>query len=410
MKQFFTIYKFEIKNYLMDKAFIIITVILSLAVAVGLSIPRIIDFFGSSDTSQDEKEKMLISGFSEDTPESIKMSFEQALTDYEVVFENISENDINDAIKEGTYGCAVLITSDTSFKYIVNNLSMYDTNSTVLTELMQIKYRTEQMMKLGISEVEALTLSVAPVTSEIVSLNIDILENYFSIYIVIIMIMMCVVLYGSIIASSVATEKSSRAMEMLITCASPVNMMFAKIFAAISACLLQLILIIGCALISYNINLSYYEDVAIIQAIFNMDITTWGLIALFFIMGFLIFAFMFGALGSLVSKIEDVNKMITPAMMILMITFYVVFFNMENPSSTLMKVLSFIPFTSPMAMYVRVAMNAVSSVEIVISVAILLVTTLLIGYLSAIIYRLGTLLYGNPPKLKEIVKLIKTNK
>lgn len=410
MKQFFTIFDFEIKNFLKQKAFIAITVIFCLVAFLGLSIPRIIDIFESSDIGNDEKSKMLISGFTDETMDSIKESFKLAFTDYEVDFKNLSEEEINKAITDNTYEFAVLMVSDTKFKYIVNELSMYDINSTIITELMQIKYRTEKLMEMGLSETEALTMSAIPVECETVSLNVDVGENYFSAYILSFLIFMCVVMYGSIIASNVAAEKSSRAMEMLITSAKPKNMMFAKILASLAACVTQLVLLIACALISYNLNSEYYEDNIVLQSVLNMGVGYWALIAVFFIMGFLIYAFLFGALGSLVSRTEDVNVVITPVMMTLMIVCYVIIFNIQNPTSTLMVVLSFVPISSPMAMYVRIAMGTVSGVEIAISVVLLLITTVLIGYLATIIYRLGTLLYGNTPKFKDIFKLLKNNK
>lgn len=410
MKQFLTIFKFELKNLVKEKAFIAITIIFCLAAIVGLSIPRIIDMFKSGGTSEGEKSTMIISGFSDKTPNTIKESFKLALSDYDITFKDLSEEEINKCINDETYDCAVLITSDTNFKYIVKDLSIYDENSLIITELIKTKYRTETLMAMGLSETDALIVSSAPVECETVSLNVNVGDNYFSAYILSLLIMMCVMMYGSVIASKVASEKSSRAMEMLITSASPKNMMFAKIFAAMTSCIIQIALVGICLIVGYKLNYDYFKDNQLVQSIFSINISSWILLFVFFIMGFLIYSFLFGALGSLVSRTEDINVVVTPVMMVLMVVGYAVIFNAQNPTSTLMVVLSFLPVSSPMAMYVRINMGTVTNLEIAISIVLLFVTTILIGYLASIIYRLGTLLYGNAPKFKDIIKLLKNSK
>lgn len=130
---------------------------------------------------------------------------------------------------------------------------------------------------------------------------------------------------------------------------------------------------------------------------------------LFFVLGFLIFAFLFGAIGSTVSKLEDINTSVQPVTFTFLIGFMVVMFSMSsgNVDTLLMKACSFIPFTSPMAMFTRIAMSTVPGWEIVVSVAILVVSTCFIGVVSAKIYRIGVLLYGTPPKPRAIIKAIR---
>ena len=78
--------------------------------------------------------------------------------------------------------------------------------------------------------------------------------------------------------------------------------------------------------------------------------------------------------------------------------------------SGLMKFCSFFPFTSPMAMFTRIALSDVPVLEIIISVALLAVSIVGVGFISAKIYRMGVLLYGKPPKFKEIFKMLKNSK
>ena len=98
--------------------------------------------------------------------------------------------------------------------------------------------------------------------------------------------------------------------------------------------------------------------------------------------------------------------MVLPVTFFFIIAFMVVLSSMigGNISSVLMKVFSYIPFTSPMAMFTRICMSTVAWYEILISIAILIGSTVGIGVLSAKIYRVGVLLYGTPPKLTKIMK------
>lgn len=82
----------------------------------------------------------------------------------------------------------------------------------------------------------------------------------------------------------------------------------------------------------------------------------------------------------------------------------------NNVDNGVMKAASFIPFTSPMAMFTRIALGHVEPYEIVISVAVLLISTVLIGYLAAAIYKIGVLMYGKPPKPKELMRALRGNR
>ena len=128
----------------------------------------------------------------------------------------------------------------------------------------------------------------------------------------------------------------------------------------------------------------------------------------FFVLGFFIYAFLYGAVGSTVSKLEDVNTAVLPITFSFIIAFMVVMFSITSGSvdNLAIKICSFIPFTSPMAMFTRIAMSTVPIYEIIISIAILVASVVGIGVLSAKIYRVGVLLYGTKPNLFKTIKSI----
>ena len=195
-------------------------------------------------------------------------------------------------------------------------------------------------------------------------------------------------------------------MELLITSAKPASMMFGKVLASCIAGLLQLIAIFGSALLFYNINKSAWGDNWIIESMFNIPVNLFVYMLVFFILGFLIYAFLYGAIGSTASKLEDINTSVMPITFLFIIAFFVVIFSMQNGNvdNILMRVCSYIPFTSPMAMFTRICMSTVAWYEIAISITILIGSTVGIGLLSAKIYRVGVLLYGTPPKISSIIR------
>ena len=117
---------------------------------------------------------------------------------------------------------------------------------------------------------------------------------------------------------------------------------------------------------------------------------------------------MFGAVGSTASKLEDINTSVMPITMLFVIAFVVVMTSMSsgNVDNTLMVVCSYIPFTSPMAMFTRIAMSTVPIYEIAASIAVLIGSAAAVGFVSAKIYRTGVLLYGSKPKLTSLLKAV----
>lgn len=244
---------------------------------------------------------------------------------------------------------------------------------------------------------------------ETLSLGQDQMQNFFYTYIMIFALYMVILLYGQMVATNVATEKSSRAMEVLITSAKPTSMMFGKVIASCLAGLIQLVAVFGSALLFFNLNKTYWGDNAIVSSIFNMPTSLLIYMLIFFLLGFFIYAFMYGAIGSTTSKLEDINTSVMPVTMLFIIAFIVVVFSLSSGTvdNTLLKVCSYIPFTSPIAMFTRIAMSTVSFYEIAISIAILIVSAVGIGIISAKIYRVGVLLYGTTPKIGTVLKLIR---
>ncbi len=410
MKQFFTIFSFEFKAYLKNKVFVGITLFLVALTAVIMFFPRIIGAFDiSSDVSDDEaKPVMLVKADGTLASNIVKENFAAVFVDYSVESTEQSVAQIKESIASGKAECAFVLTDGTSYKYYVNTLSLYDTNTVLATEVMQTLYQISAMINGGMSPDNVQDVMSVQISGETESLGVDQSENFLYTYIMIFALYMVILLYGQMVATNVATEKSSRAMELLVTSAKPANMMFGKVLASCLAGLLQLTVTFGSSVLFYSLNKSYWGDNPIIASLFNMPAQLLLYMLVFFVLGFLIYAFMYGAVGSTATKLEDINTSVMPVTMMFLIGFMVVMISFASGEvdNTLMKTCSFVPFTSPMAMFTRIAMSTVPWFEVAASVVILALSAVGIGVISAKIYRVGVLLYGTKPKFGSIIKSV----
>lgn len=413
MKQFKTIFGFEYGSYAKNKVFVGLTAILIIIMAVVLFFPRLkagADISVPSFTDNMPKNIALCdnSGASSElTVEYIKKGFQNA--NVMVVTDDLET--LKYQVNEGTYDFAVVLEGPLKYKYVVENAGITDMTELTLNEILTQKYKYEKMMQMGLSAEDTAEIMSVSAESEAVITGKDQSQSFFYTYILLFLLYFAVILYGQFVAQSVAVEKSSRAMELLVTSAKPSSLMFGKVMGAGMAGLTQFVLLLGSAYVFYALNKDFWADNMIINSIFGMPVSMLLYTMLFFVLGFFLYSFMYGALASLASRLEDMNTLVLPVTFMMIISFMVTIFSMiGNVDSVLIKVVSFIPFTSPMAMFTRIAMGSVSTVEIIISVVILIVTTVGIGYLAAAIYKIGVLMYGKPPKLNELFRALKNNK
>lgn len=410
MKQFGKILKFELTYYLKNKIFIGTTLLLVLVIAAVMCWPMYSGLFQKDEkTDPADLPVMLVASQPGEDAALIENAFRQAFPGYVVRVSDAEDEELREAVMSGEAGCAFVLESDDAFTYYVNNLSMYDTNAVTAQMAMQRLYQTRALLASGMSPQDASAVMDVSIRATVTSLGKNQADNFFYTYVMIFALYMVIMLYGQMVATNVATEKSSRAMEVLITSARPTSMMFGKVLASCLAGFIQIAAVFGSALVLYHINRDYWAGNPLVQSLFNIPPELFAYMLIFFVLGFLIYAFLYGALGSTATKLEDINTSTMPLILLFVVAFIVSMMGMSsgNVDSMLMKVCSFIPFTSPMAMFTRIAMSTVPMHEILLSIAILAVSSAGIGVLAAKIYRVGVLLYGTTPKLGAILKAIR---
>lgn len=416
MKQVGIVFKFEFLNYTKRKSFIGITFALILIVAGVLSWGRISELFEKEIDSPDPG-----------TVETLKIAFidktdGQAgeITYYngayqsqntEFVAVDMTKSEAEQAVIAGEFDSALIMTSPLSYIRIVKNLGLYDEFSTIFDSLMLRNYHVGALQAQGLNQEDTESILGARISGDVqlTASGKSQEQNFFYTYVLIFLLYFSIMIYGQFVSSSVATEKSTRAMELLITSSKPTNFMFGKVLGAGFAGFLQMALILGSAFVFYNLNKSYFVDSFIIQSIFSMPLSILIYTLVFFVLGFFLYAFIYASLASLVNRMEELSTAIMPATMLFVFAFALTMFAMGtgNLDSLLMRVCSFVPFTSSMAMFARIAMGEVLPIEIAASIFILLLTTVFVGFLAAKIYRLGVLMYGTPPKIKNVIKMLR---
>lgn len=410
MRQFGKILKFELNGYLKNKIFVGVTLFLMLAIAMVMFLPNIRGLLHSekeASGSAAARPVMLLYARDGAVASDVQTAFAAAFADYDVQTAQGTEEDVKTFVKTGAAECAFALDGLLSYTYYVNDLGQYDFNCDTAETVLQELSRASAMVQAGLSPAQTGEILSARVTGRTETLGKDRGVTFLYTYIMIFALYMVIMLYGQMVATNVATEKSSRAMEVLITSAKPVSMMFGKVLASCLAGLGQLVAVFGTALVLYRVNKAAWGENPVISYLFDIPTGLFVYLLVFFVLGFLLYAFLYGAIGSTASKLEDINTSVMPVTFLFIAAFIVVAFSVMGASSvdsTLMKVCSFLPFSSPMAMFARICMSEVPAHEIALSIGLLAAAVVFIGVLAAKIYRVGVLLYGTTPKLGEVVK------
>lgn len=411
MKQFFTVFKFEFKNFLKNKIFVGLTVVVALIITLVTFFPRFTDGKDISINLGDDTVKSLL--IINKTDENLTDALKSTLTDFEITVDNQqSFEDAKESVENGDYKIAIVIESPLEYKYIVDNLGLYDTTSYIINDVMLSSYKANYLANAGLSTEEINEFTNAFVTSESVIVGQDQTQSFFHAYLLMMVLYVAVLVYGQLVAQSVATEKSSRAMELLITSADPKNLIFGKVIGTGVAGLAQIAVLLIWGVICIAINKDYLADNEVLSMFTNISPSLVIYTIVFFILGFGLYAFLNGAMGSMASKLEDVGTLTMPVMFTFIIGFVITisFMSADNIDNIIIKILSYVPFTSPMAMFARICMGTASHFEAIISIIILIISIFVLGRLAVTIYRIGILMYGKPPKFNEIVRALKNNK
>ncbi|HIZ74884.1 MAG TPA: ABC transporter permease [Candidatus Mediterraneibacter stercoravium] len=413
MKQFLTVLKFELNNYFKNKSFVLTTIVLMVLAAGIIALPGLL--MGRDDSSSvsggaesgaaAEETDGTVALFDKNGNISDPAAFGEAMgMNIEWVICTDSAQ-VEDAVNEGNAEAGFIVEDLLHYTYVVENRSMSDTLQSAFSQAAAMSWRAQTLTEEGLDPAEIESLYQVQPQYETQILGKDSAGSYAYTYMLIMILYFLLIFYGQMIATSVTSEKSNRAIEILVTSVDSNSLIFGKVLAGAIAGLIQCVLILGSAVGTYQIFRESWGG--LLDNVFDIPVPVWAAFGVFGMMGYLLYAFCFGMLGALVSKTEDISKASMPVLMIYIISFFIAIMGLNDSNSLLVRAASFIPFTSSNGMLIRISMGSVEMWEIIVSGALLAVFCVGAGILAAKIFRFGTLMYGNPIKFTTALKKIR---
>jgi len=241
----------------------------------------------------------------------------------------------------------------------------------------------------------------------------EIIAGYILAYAGALLIVIFVSTYANIVAAGVAEEKSSRIMEILVNAATPFQLLAGKIVGIGAACMTQMTCLvvvgIGALLLQAPLQATLFGAKAggFIQYLTDVSIPFYLLFLIYILLAFLLYASLYAGLSAMVKRQDEVqNATILPRMLVT-VGYLLFFLGATAPNAAWTKVLSYLPFWTPILMLLRLALGTVAWWEIVLTIALMLVAILACTWFAARLYRYGVLMYGQRPGLRQMMKLVR---
>lgn len=409
MKDLVTVMKFTIKEMVSRKSFIISTIIICLIIILGFNVPNLLKMM-SNGSNGDTLLIVDAHNIYEGNLEALKqvdLSYDVEISNENLTFENIKEK-----IEKEEIGEAIIIEKDNNqikLRYIVENMAMVSEVPQDIVSALNSIYANLQVAKLGLTPEQIQTLNPNFEFAIEQTEEQEVKGNVFAIMLLSIVLFYAIYFCAYQVSSSITTEKTSKIMETLVTSTTPKTIVLGKTIGIGIVGLLQVILFVAVALISAK---SFLEPGMIDNVLDMSKITPYlGIVTIvYFILGYFAYALLYALTGSTVSKPEDIQSANGPVAILAVIGFYLSYFTMMNPTSELNVIASMLPISSPFCMPFRVMMGIASTTDVVISVAILIVTILVIAKVAITIYSNAILNYGTKMSFKDMVKMFKMAK
>lgn len=405
MKDIMTVMKFTINEMVRRKSFVISTLIILALIVIGFNVPNIVKTL----KGEDIENKLLIvdnQNIFEGNLEELK----KTNLNYEIeVKQGVTYEEIKQKIEEEEIVSSILIekqNNDVKIRYIVKNKTMIKEVPEELVNNINVLYSNIQISKLGLTpeQLQSITPNF--------EFALEQTEEEEARGNVIVIMLMSLVLFYAIyfcayqVSSSITTEKTSKIMETLVTSTAPRTIVLGKTIGIGIVGLMQMVLIVTTALISARA----FLDPELLNSVLDMsNITLYlGFITIvYFILGYFAYALLYALTGSTVSKPEDIQSANGPVAILAVIGFYLSYFTMMNPTSDLNVFASLFPISSPFCMPFRIMMGLAKISDVLISIAILIVTILVIAKVAIKIYSNAILNYGTKMSFKDILNMLK---
>ncbi|WP_127532681.1 ABC transporter permease [Paenibacillus kobensis] len=399
MNPFFTVLQFHLKESYRSKAFKIMAVVMFLLV---------VGFFAAAHFMKDDSKLdiKILTESSEYTLDIDRINKQSETMDL-VPIERTELDASKEEVKNGDADGVVVIgqTSEglPTLAYSYSQFPDLDAIAVIQNELKSqyIVHVTKEK-------------SIAPDAAEALLAQIDVHEESLNrtnalglVYFFAFLMYLFITLYGQMVALSIAGEKVSRVMEIMITKVKPTTMMYAKVIASMIAGLTQ-IAIVAAGYLTARAMGWVGEDLSIMGMPIDVSIVTVKLFAflvVYFILGYSLYAILYAAMSSIISRIEDMNSVTAPLSVLLIAAFILAMQCMVDPNSTTVVIASYIPFFSPMVTFSRLVMGEASTMELIITTAEIAAAIGLLSLVTNRLYTSGVMRYSEKTKFSDVIKL-----
>lgn len=418
MREFWIIFKQSFTSKAKAKSFFITTLIMMAGIFLLANMPKIIDTVQNV-SGGDEKEVLQVIDSSGVLADKLKAQLEAGDSSLTVEATKKTVDELTDEVNAKEIDSFLSLSLDEQgiihANYTTMSLMDFNLPARIQDALQSIQTQLKAD-ELALSNAEVQTL-FTPIQFEQQNVSPsakseeELITAQILVYILMFVIYMSVIMYSTMIAMDVANEKSSRVMEIMISSVSPVKHMFAKVLGIGSLGILQIIIYGITGYIAFKTSATEVPGgLSEFISLKNVSTSTLVYAAIFFILGYFLYATLAALLGSLVSRTEDVQQMIMPMTIVIVIGFIIAATGLNNPEAAYVKYTSFFPFFAPFVMFLRVGILGLPMWEPILAIAIMLFTIFIFGWFGARVYRGGVLMYGPSRSLKDIKKAIQLGK
>ena len=406
MKSLFTVISFTIKDMVKRKSFIVSNIIILLIVIIGFNV---INWLSSQEETLTEVTVVDNQDIFEGRLDNLNEQFKQLGYDVKIDKTTTAE-ELKAKVENEELDSAIVLSENENglkFEYLVNGMSLGTTVPTEVINAIQLTYQNMQLAKLGIPEDQLLTLNTES-NIEVVSLSSDESSgNIFIMMILSIVLFYAIYFYAYQVSTAITVEKTSRIIETLVTSTSPRIIVLGKTIGIGIVGIVQTLVLILVAVICAKTILPA-EMLNSILEMTHLSPAIIAIIAIYYLLGYSLYALLYALTGSTVSKPEEVQSANGPVAILAGIGFYLSYFTMMNPTSSLNEIAALVPISSPFCMPFRAMMGLSSTNGIILSVVILVITILLVAHISIRIYSNAILNYGEKISFKKLVRMYKS--
>lgn len=335
-------------------------------------------------------------------------TIEKFIKDEEVSFEEL-EQQIKQTIEEGKLTYAITVeNTDLPFclKFLCNkDENINETEKMLLVNMLTTIYKKNILKNYEINILE-IDYNINYYVEELTNKDEYFQGGQLIALAVSVLLFLAIYLYGHAISTSISSEKMSRIIETLVTSTKPRLIVIGKTIGMGVLGLIQLIFLILVVTFSYRMCIPVELDVVttFLETI-NIDSFSVTIMFVFFMLGYLLYAFAFAVVGAIISKTEDAQIANMPLSIVSLLSFYLSIFTMDIPSTSISKFASFFPFSSAFAIPAKLIMGYINIEEAYLSIIFLIISIVFIAFCAIRIYSNIILNYGNKVKFKDLFNL-----